>query len=985
MVELLRDKVNTAQHAIKHLFKSNDPSGARFIEDPVYVGWLHHARTIHKASQKVGLGRKSTISFDAFITRFSGSELLNSHKEWISPLQKLGEETYRSQYPEEHLRNREKLVHDPYTTAPFSDAIFRGKVKAPGFDARVLFPAACFEPSGLIVPPQLREAFAQMGIYMHDNEFPKLWQRYDKEGAGALRTTYFFRQVGLDNFGKPKVLSARMETNKRSFSDVQVMQKNTTEHFRSKSSTEIRMAQKADRLFEPIKEKSYDEFENMTQVGQQGHVSVNSKKETVTDIKKTSASKVITQQRRVMKPHPKLDNPIDCLHYKFEEPYNSLNAGFQLFDELSDGYIGRSDFRRVLKEFGFSISVPDMDYFLSRCGLRSIQGQINYREFLSRYQSKSENSITHRIVTNQNHMFQVECHSSKKSRLSAEELEAKLVEFFHKDFIKLVSQFRSFDKYDLGVVTKTEFRSAIERRLGYQLTDKQWLQLLEEVGQEQDGLVPYQKFTKMFDIVPGSWNKKPEGPYEVTVVPKAELTAAPEIERLKERAKTMFFTPHQLPPQDNFRTIAELHQAVEDFFREKFSVFDRHYKEMDRKMTGRLSKWQFGALAKLSGMLFDESELDAIWASLDVAPDGMYSYTSLTQRFMPHMAPPRFHKPDATGVEPKTIMERDRQLQSQQEENLKERQAELLSRTSRGQAELLSRTSREKVETSVTTTKEVVREQSETKLTVTKSATFGPYSTLFASESTSLPPPPTASSLQSVRTKSLLVKVKTQVNVLSLPPPPTASSLQSVRTKSLLVKVKTQVLQNWEGLKSIFKFLDRSGAATISTTEMKEAMETMNFGLSEEEKFELCHRFDLKKNGRFHYMEFMKCFAQKTAALNQSRQMSYSKYSHKQEHKQEVARTTTVTVARALQQMRIKLMNDWRSLRRAFVKLDKNRCGTLPIQDFKRALQSCHVTITDDDFYHILSEFDHTMNGRISYDEFLTSMLSLKAPPKQFC
>lgn len=52
--------------------------------------------------------------------------------------------------------------------------------------------------------------------------------------------------------------------------------------------------------------------------------------------------------------------------FQFEEPYHSMKGGFQLFDELNDGYIGRSDFRRVLKEFGFSISVPDMDYFFSR-------------------------------------------------------------------------------------------------------------------------------------------------------------------------------------------------------------------------------------------------------------------------------------------------------------------------------------------------------------------------------------------------------------------------------------------------------------------------------------------------------------------------------------------------------------------------------------------------------------------------------------------
>lgn len=73
------------------------------------------------------------------------------------------------------------------------------------------------------------------------------------------------------------------------------------------------MDQRADRIYEPIREKSHEDLECTTK---EGEIRVSSKKETVTDIKKTSASKVITQQRRVMKPHSKLDNAIDCLHYK---------------------------------------------------------------------------------------------------------------------------------------------------------------------------------------------------------------------------------------------------------------------------------------------------------------------------------------------------------------------------------------------------------------------------------------------------------------------------------------------------------------------------------------------------------------------------------------------------------------------------------------------------------------------------------------------
>jgi hypothetical protein len=45
-------------------------------------------------------------------------------------------------------------------------------------DARRIFPAICFEPDGIIIAPQLREAYAHTGIYLHDPDFQVLWDRY---------------------------------------------------------------------------------------------------------------------------------------------------------------------------------------------------------------------------------------------------------------------------------------------------------------------------------------------------------------------------------------------------------------------------------------------------------------------------------------------------------------------------------------------------------------------------------------------------------------------------------------------------------------------------------------------------------------------------------------------------------------------------------------------------------------------------------------
>lgn len=46
--------------------------------------------------------------------------------------------------------------------------------------------------------------------------------------------------------------------------------------------------------------------------------------------------------------------------------------------------------------------------------------------------------------------------------------------------------FRSCDKYGLGVITPHEFRSGIEKRLGYPMSERQWDQVKCDVGQDSD-------------------------------------------------------------------------------------------------------------------------------------------------------------------------------------------------------------------------------------------------------------------------------------------------------------------------------------------------------------------------------------------------------------------------------------------------------------------------------------------------------------------
>lgn len=898
VIEKIKDKLTTGFYGLRHMFKANDPTGKGTVSREALlrilyslVGYLTQEQ-FNKFLKGTGLDGKEHISFDSFVACFKDNETVQ--KEWVSPLQRLEKEKCRH-YPEAELIRTDTIVTNPYLSAPYSDTLFREKIRNID-DARQVFPAACFQANGRIVPPQLREAHAQLGIFMTDSEFTSLWQRYDKEGLGAIRTSLFLKRAAIDT--RPKTFSHRSKTSvelkvrPKSEAKVVTLTHNSQTEESEPSAQDI-PGETTQETAEPTKETDNTDKNKASELA--------TSKDSGEPDKGEEIKINISRKKKVQ---PKLENIIDCLHYRFEESYNAMLSAFDLFDYLSDGYISRVDFRRVLQEFGLNISVTDLDNFLARNGVRTIRGQVNYKEFLNKFQSKSENSVTNRVVTSQ--QFQDKKFPAwplPQHSLTSEELDVRLVDLLHGDFLKLIGYFKSCDKYGLGVITPHEFRSGIEKRLGYPMSERQWDQVKCDVGQDSDGLIPYNKFLQMFDVPPGSWNRKQEGGLDVCQVVPASMVQSSAVDRLREKAKTFMHSQPEavgVQPQDNIRTITDVMKILEELFCNRFHTFDKHFQDMDRRKTGRMSKWQFGALLRLCGVSLTNSELDRVWVRLNVSNDGMYSYKSLIKAFA--------HKQTGQDI-------RREQTDSDTRELI----------------ETAKRVQRERREKSVSS------QQQKTTTTVTTNT--GEVATTTQTM--------TVASVTENNTKTTTVDT-----VVAEKAPGTALSFKSQRTRDLLNKIKSQVVGNWEGLKTVFKFIDKNGNATISISDMKEVLNTMKFPMSEEDKRDLCQRFDLQRNGRFHYLEFMKCYSQNPPHLSKSQ--VFSKHTHKLERK---------------------LMSEHKNLRRAFRKLDINRRGELGISDFRRALVGCNIRVSNEDFYHILSEFDQEMKGSVSYNDFLSTFV----------
>ena len=58
-------------------------------------------------------------------------------------------------------------------------------------------------------------------------------------------------------------------------------------------------------------------------------------------------------------------------------------------------------------------------------------------------------------------------------------------------------------------------------------------------------------------------------------------------------------------------------------------------------------------------------------------------------------------------------------------------------------------------------------------------------------------------------------------------------------------------------------------------------------------------------------------------------------------------------------------------MRRAFRKMDVTGTGLLSLPEFRSVLKLANIVLDEDEVYHVMTEFDRDLTGKISYDKFI--------------
>ncbi|CAH2278349.1 EF-hand calcium-binding domain-containing 6 [Pelobates cultripes] len=142
--------------------------------------------------------------------------------------------------------------------------------------------------------------------------------------------------------------------------------------------------------------------------------------------------------------------------------------------------------------------------------------------------------------------------------------------------------------------------------------------------------------------------------------------------------------------------------------------------------------------------------------------------------------------------------------------------------------------------------------------------------------------------------------------------------------------------------------------------------------VTEKELDQLTTKYDLRKNGKFSYSDFLRNImlepkTQEKATLRrmklQNPRVPMSSGMH------------NPLFLDALLRIEPKILSCWRPMRRSFLSCDDTRSGYISIQDFKQVLQKYGINLSEDEFFHIVGYFDKELTSKISYNDFLREFL----------
>lgn len=188
--------------------------------------------------------------------------------------------------------------------------------------------------------------------------------------------------------------------------------------------------------------------------------------------------------------------------------------------------------------------------------------------------------------------------------------------------------------------------------------------------------------------------------------------------------------------------------------------------------------------------------------------------------------------------------------------------------------------------------------------------------------------------------------------------------------------LRAKVEYMWEDLRRDFIDMDPYKTGFVSRSEFSDVLHELCVHLTDREIEIISNKFDTRDDGRVSYTEFLRPFAMRylpnrVTTMNQILAQGNAEIPQVTDPILPAQDLGTVT-----EKLKKQLSGDWRTLRRAFQKMDVSAVGKLTLPEFRSVLKLCNVILDEDEVYHVLSQYDKDLSGKLDYKKFLRDSVS---------
>ncbi|XP_075243670.1 uncharacterized protein LOC142337917 isoform X2 [Convolutriloba macropyga] len=954
---LIREKLSTqGMQGAKQIFQVHQlPEHPETIKRESFTKVIYHLcgyftnQQINDFLVKIGFPSDKLINFDDFIAKFRDHQVIKEG--YVSPKTRKRLQDPRFNSPKESglLNNYTPPSFNRQLTAPFAVEQIRAMLFQNRLTVEDMFPPACLKEGGLILPPQLREAFSSQGFDLEPKEFWALWRRYDLENVGAISKDKLFTLWGLDKEGRPKLRDFMYHRAKTDLIPGR-------ESARLPTAYSIALEDLSERAT-PWKPKwDLDHPSGVT----------------------SDPSAPIPKSQLKMK----AKEFMAVLREKFEGASLQLLKTFEKYDALNCGQLPLGVIKKCLLECT-SIECEEsvLDKLQGRLDIPCDENGVYFSHFVTILASRAEpmkSESVHKLspdykgdgekkTGNQKDDCCCSAGGTKKPTVEAGEddgkLETAIVNYLASPFINLLNALKEADKDGSCALEPSVVEQQIEKHLKFSLTpgNKQVLEFVIFVkpavaSEENKGKVAYLHFMKLFiksfsryklSHTPASqrsassqlpfsgqsvggfqaesarWaqEKREEG----FIMDKEPLSAAWGVTTrnrnrrlLRESARSV--SPKKLqrsldtlkelqenPSEQNVFNlpISMLEMAMQEVSKNKIHSLHKAFLLLTKNGKKHMNKLEFTDILSKIGIPLSPDEIDRIWATLPLEPEsGEVSMEALVGRFTPGH-PYNALTGQNTMYEKRPIPVSDEELVAQAKQRIAQQRRE------RKIALLKSKPDRcGKGETDAE-----IKEKAEKKLTLAE---------------------------------------------------------ERDKVKEIMIRIKPQMVEMLSEFRSKLRQMDSIGHGYVTRNTIENLFYQHRVELTRKEVDLLCKAFDIHSNGNFHYLRFLQLYIPPVVQKPMEAAPPIDTNSIIQ-----VLRTRSSEPRRRHfpKQIKLQILAKWKNLRRAFVQHDVNKDGFLQRDEFLKILRHHGIQLDEEDLYHLMSDIDTNMDGKLSYAEFLKYFL----------